>query len=101
MATDVVMAVEMKSRRLLFDEEQVVRVRQSFETLNADATLSINEAVNARNDNITFIVTITNAEYSVLSADIINRPCGREEEREKKNFPPTRHFRPAPMVPGT
>lgn len=62
MATDVVMAVEMKSRRLLFDEEQVVRVRQSFETLNADATLSINEAVNARNDNITFIVTITNAE---------------------------------------
>ena len=62
MATDVVMAVEMKSRRLLFDEEQVVRVRQSFETLNADAPLSINEAVNARNDNITFIVTITDAQ---------------------------------------
>ena len=81
MATDVVMAVEMKSRRLLFDEEQVVRVRQSFETLNADAPLSINEAVNARNDNITFIVTITDAQY-VLT--LLERERRGEEEGGRK-----------------
>ena len=65
MATDdVVMAVEMKSRRFLFDEKQAVCVRLSFETQNADAPLSINEVVNARSDDITFIMAITVGQYS-------------------------------------